>query len=274
MTTLPPEPPATDSTPPQAHQARQVAESFGADAERYDRARPRYPEALVERVMAASPGRDILDVGCGTGIVARQFQAAGASVLGVEPDQRMAQFARQHGTETEVATFEAWDPAGRDFDTVVAGMAWHWIDPVAGAAQAAQVLRPGGRLALLWYVFQPPPALAEAFAGVYQRVLGDSPLVRGIMPSLDRYSAFFTQAEDGFRQAGDFGYPERWRFDWDRACTRAQWLDQVPTFGGHTQFPPGQLEELLDGLGAVVDAAGGTFTMHYTAVVVTAVRLP
>ena len=72
------------------HQHRQVAESFGSDAERYDRARPSYPGALVQRIVAASPGADVLDVGCGTGIAARQFEAAGCRVLGVDPDARMA----------------------------------------------------------------------------------------------------------------------------------------------------------------------------------------
>src|SRR6516165_12487746 len=95
------------------HQHRQVAESFGADAERYDRARPGYPGALVERIVAASPGLDVLDVGVGTGIAARQLQAAGCRVLGVDPDARMAGLARRLGIEAEVATFEAWDPAGR-----------------------------------------------------------------------------------------------------------------------------------------------------------------
>src|SRR5919108_1087957 len=141
--------------PSKPHQARQVAESFGADPGRYDRARPRYPDALVERIVAASPGPAVLDVGCGTGIAARQFQAAGCTVLGVEPDARMAGWARERGLDVEVSTFEDWDPAGRAFDAVVAGMTWHWVDPVAGAAKAAQALRPGGRLALFWYVFEP-----------------------------------------------------------------------------------------------------------------------
>ncbi|MFY1631656.1 class I SAM-dependent methyltransferase, partial [Solwaraspora sp. WMMB335] len=131
---------------PELHQARQVAESFGAEAERYDRARPRYPDALVDRIVAASPGPDVLDVGCGTGIEARQFQSANCTVLGVDPDVRMAEFARRSGVEVEVATFEDWDPAGRVFDAVVAGQAWHWVHPVAGATKAAQVLRPGGLL--------------------------------------------------------------------------------------------------------------------------------
>lgn len=84
------------------HHHRREAESFGADAERYDRSRPTYPESLVQRIIAASPGRQVLDVGCGTGIEARQFQAAGCNVLGVDPDARMAEYARHTGAEVEV----------------------------------------------------------------------------------------------------------------------------------------------------------------------------
>jgi SAM-dependent methyltransferase len=257
--------------PSESHKARHIAESFGADPERYDRARPRYPEALVERIVAASPGRDVVDVGCGTGIAARQLQAAGCTVLGVEPDARMAEWARLHGLEVEVSTFEDWDPAGRTFDAVVAGMTWHWVDPVAGVVKAAQALRTGGRLALFWYVFQPPADLAAAFSAVYRRVLPGSPFAKGAMPGLDAYSAFFTKAEDGIRQAGGFGEPEQWRFDWDQTYTRDEWLEFVPTSGGHHLFPRALRDELMAGIGAAVDAAGGSFTMHFTAVAVTAV---
>ncbi len=53
-------------------------------------------------------------------------------------------------------------PAIRVFDAVIAGQTWHWVDPVAGAAKAADVLRPGGRIAVFWNVFQFPPDLSEA----------------------------------------------------------------------------------------------------------------
>ena len=218
-----------------------MAESFGADAERYDRARPRYPDAMVERIVAASPGRDVLDVGIGTGIAARQFQAAGCTVLGVEPDARMADVARRSGVEVEVATFEAWDPAGRKFDAVVAGQAWHWVDPVAGAAKAAQVLRPGGRLAVFWNVFQPPPGAVEAFAAVYHRVVPDSrtsgPTASGRGPG--RVLGAVRQGRRRDPEAGAFGDPEQWRFDWERSYTRDEWLDQLPTRRPHPA-PAGQ----------------------------------
>lgn len=254
------------------HQQRTVAESFGADAERYDRARPRYPAGLVDRVIAESRGREILDVGCGTGIAARLFASAGCRVLGVEPDARMAEIARGGGTEVQVARFEDWDAGRRRFDAVISAQAWHWVDPVAGAAKAASVLRPGGRLAVFWNVFDPPARLRAAFDGVYRRVLPGSPL-GGLwsLPALTAYQAMSGTAASGIRRAGGFGAPQEWRFDWSRPYTREEWLAVVPTLGGHGEFPPAVLAELLTGLGAVIDTAGGTFAMPYATVAVTAV---
>ncbi|MGP3934460.1 class I SAM-dependent methyltransferase [Nonomuraea sp. KM88] len=256
----------------QPHRLRQVAESFGTDAERYDRTRPRYPDALVERIVAAAPGPDLLDVGCGTGIAARQFRAAGCTVLGVEPDERMAGLARRTGVACEVSTFEAWDAAGRTFDTVIAAQAWHWVDPVAGAAKAAEVLRPGGRLALFWNAFQPPPGLNEAFAAAYRQVLPEMPGYDHTKPVTEAYTAMCAMAADGMREAGAFGDPEQWHIGWEHTYTRDAWLDQVPTHGGGTRLPPAKRDELLSAIGAAIDAMGGAFTMSYTAVAVTATR--
>jgi SAM-dependent methyltransferase len=249
-----------------------VAESFGSDAARYDRARPSYPGALVERIVAASPGRRVVDVGCGTGIAARLFREAGCEILGVDPDARMAGVARQTGLEVEVATFEAWEPAGREFDAVIAAQAWHWVDPVAGATKAAETLRPAGRLAIFWNAFQPPTGLRDAFADVYRRVETGLPFDPWARPLLDAYRAGCAKAADGIRQAGAFGEPEQWQFDWSRPYTTGEWLDLVPTIGGHSQIRADRLEELLAGLGATVDAAGGSFTMEYATVAVTAAR--
>jgi len=257
-----------------SHLQRQVAEGFGADAGRYDRARPTYPADLVDRIVAASPGRDVLDVGCGTGISARLFQAAGCRVTGVDPDPRMAEQARQGGTETEVAKFEDWSPAGRTFDAVIAAQAWHWVDPVAGAAKAAAVLRPGGRLAVFWNAFDPPTGLREAFAEVFRRVLPDSPSGGfWARPAVDVYRAGCVKVADAIRQSGEFGEPEEWLSYWERPYTRDEWLDLVPTTGGFTRHPAAIQQEILDGLGAAVDAAGATFTMSYTTIAATAVRL-
>ena len=250
-----------------------MAESFGVDAERYDRTRPPYPEAMVERVAAAAPGRDFLDVGCGTGIAARQFREAGCTVLGVEPDARMADFARRTGIAVEVATFEDWDPAGRTFDAVVAGQAWHWVDPVAGGAKAAAVLRPGGRFAAFWHVFDAPPAVGEALAAAFRRVVPDSPIALPTTPkqAQDVAQGLVARYSGGLRAAG-FGEPERWQFEWAKTVTRDEWLDMLPTTGGLTRLPPDRLAEVLADVGAAIDTLGGTFTMRYTTEVLTAAR--
>ncbi|MFJ8750250.1 class I SAM-dependent methyltransferase [Streptomyces sp. NPDC102441] len=267
--------PKKQSGPPggDPHRAREVAESFGSDAERYDRARPPYPDALVEAVIAGCPGSRVLDVGCGTGIGARQFLAAGCTVLGVDPDARMAGIARHSGIDVEVAAFEAWDPAGRLFDMVVAGQAWHWIEPAAGAAKAARALRHGGRLAAFWHVFEPPPEVADAFATAYRREAPDSPF--GRQPAGrpgDAYAVILDRAADGIREAGGFGGPERWRFDWERVYTRDEWLDLLPTQGSLTGLPSERLARVLEKVGTAIDAMGGRFTMSSATVAIAATR--
>jgi SAM-dependent methyltransferase len=257
---------------PEPHRHREVAEAFGADAERYDRTRPRYPDAMVKRIVSAMPGRDVLDVGCGTGIAGRQFSAAGCRVLGVDVDERMADVARRHGIAVEVATFESWDAAGRSFDGVVSGQTWHWVDPDVGAAAAARVLRPGGLLALFWNVFRPPSEIGADFSAVYQRIVPDLPSNPWAKPALDGYLTLVAAAADGMDRTGAFGEPERWQVDWEHRYSRDEWLDQVPTHGGHNRLPPDTLAALLSAIGAAIDAAGGGFTMHYTTVAVTAPR--
>lgn len=268
MVTLPP-------SAGQPHGRRDIAESFGADAERYDRARPRYPDALIERI-AADPGTAVLDVGCGTGIAARQLRAAGCQVLGVEPDARMADLARRFGVEVEVSTFEQWEPRGREFDAVVAGTAWHWVDPVAGAEKAARVLRPGGLLAPFWNVGQLPPDLAEAVADACERALPDVPFdLRAAVTrsAVEGYQTLLDKAADGMRAAGGrFGEPEQWRYDWEFTYTRDAWLDVMPTQGTFTNFPADRLAPVLEAVGAAIDERGGSFVMPYATLAVTGRR--
>ncbi len=256
------------------HRHREWAESFGTDPERYHRTRPRYPAAFIRDLVDALPGREVLDVGVGTGIVARQLQSAGCRVLGVDVDARMAESARRRGVDVEVARFESWDPARRTFDAVVGGQTWHWVDPVAGTAKAAEVLRPHGRLAVFWNGGDAPPELAEAFAGVYRRLLPELPMLFTVRSAVDGYGGFISTAEDAIRQTAGFGEPEQRRYPWEQTYTRDDWVDQLPTSGFFGQIPPDRAQSLVEGIGDAVDAAGGSFTMRYTTVVVTAERAP
>ena len=249
-----------------------MAQSFGTDPERYDRTRPPYPQALVDRIIASIPGREVLDVGIGTGVSAQPFRAAGYRVLGVEVDPRMAEFARRRGFEVDVARFEDWDPAGRSFDALIAGMTWHWIDPVAGAANAAAVLRPAGLLAPFWNVAQPPAELAQAFTNVYRRVLPDTPFAAAPTDLITAYDRLLETTSAAIQATSAFTDPERLRFDWQRSYTTGEWLEQVPTFGGHSTFAPERLAQLLLGLRTAIDNAGGTFTITYATLAITARR--
>lgn len=105
---------------------------------------------------------------------------------------------------------------------------------------------------------------------MYRRVVPGSPVLQRGTPGPEAYSALCDEAADGIRGTAAFSGPERLRFGWDRRYSRDEWLDAVPTFGGHGQFPPDTLEELLAGIGAAIGAAGGSVTGRYATVAVTA----
>lgn len=255
------------------HKARGTAQSFGSDAQRYNRARPSYPDALVDRIVAGSPGPKVLDVGCGTGIAARQFQTAGCTVFGVEPDARMAAFAQANGVPVEVATFEDWQPADQKFDVVIAAQSWHWVDPVTGALKAAKLLRPYGRLAIFGHAFEPPAEVAEPFAAAFRRVAPNSPFSnQPARRPLSTYQALYAKVADTIRRTERFDEPEQWLFEWEQPYTRDQWLELLPTTGGLTTLLPTQLAEIQDAVGRAIDSLGGQFTMQYNTLAVTAVR--
>ncbi|EGJ78890.1 putative methyltransferase [Streptomyces sp. Tu6071] len=89
---------------------------------------------------------------------------------------------------------------------------------------------------------------------------------------MDAYQPLFAKIADGIRQTGSFSEPEQWRFAWERTYSRAEWLDQLPTFGGLTQLPADKMEEVLDSAGTAIDKLGGHATMPYTSVVITSTR--
>ncbi len=231
------------------------------------------------------PGRDVLDVGCGSGIEARQFQAGGCTVLGVDPDAAMAEYACGTGVPVDVARFETWDAAGRTFDAVVAGTAWHWVDPVAGTAKAAEVLRPGGLFAPFHHASLTPPELADAAdsalpgwttrsANAYRRVAPYSPFdPNGRRRSpMDLYQPLFDRIADEIRRTNGFGEPVLWRFDWERTYSRDEWLNLLPTQGTLATLPPPALAAVLDAVGNAIDRMGGSFSLPYATVAVTAMR--
>lgn len=127
------------------------ATSFGAVAGVYERARPGYPVAAVRELLGAGP-LDVLDLGAGTGKLTRVVAGLGHRVRAVDPDAAMlAELARAvPDVGCEVGSAEALPMADGSVDAVVAGQAYHWFDPERALPEIARVLRPGGRLGLLW----------------------------------------------------------------------------------------------------------------------------
>jgi SAM-dependent methyltransferase len=251
------------------HKDRVRAGSFGDDPLLYDRARPWYPAAMVDALLADEP-RDVLDVGCGTGIAGRLFAARGCTVVGVEPDARMAAVARGHGLEVEEATFESWAPGGRIFDLLVSGQAWHWVDPEVGARKAAAVLRPGGTIGLFWNQGRPVGDVGAALDAVYERVA----------PGLEEYSVLlrplgperFEAAGAGLLATRAFGEASITTYPWSRTYRRSEWLDHLMTHSDHRTMSAALRTVLLGDIGAVIDDFGGKLRVDYRCWLVVAGR--
>jgi ubiquinone/menaquinone biosynthesis C-methylase UbiE len=126
--------------------------SFGAVADTYDRYRPAPPGEAVDWVLPTN-AVDVLDLGAGTGAVTRLLRTrVPGKVVAAEPDARMrAVLVRRVPDMSAVgARAEALPFADESFDAVAVSSAWHWMDLALTVPEAARVLRPGGRLGVLW----------------------------------------------------------------------------------------------------------------------------
>jgi ubiquinone/menaquinone biosynthesis C-methylase UbiE len=138
-------------TTPDASPAPDWAHSFGDVAEAYERGRPTYPTDAVQWMLGDQP-RSVLELGAGTGKLTRVLVALGHDVHATDPDPAMLAVleTRLPGTPTAVASAEEIPLADGSVDAVVAAQAFHWFDLDRALPEIARVLRPDGRICLVW----------------------------------------------------------------------------------------------------------------------------
>ncbi|QFT79841.1 Demethylrebeccamycin-D-glucose O-methyltransferase [Roseovarius sp. THAF27] len=139
---------------------------FGRTASDYATHRAGFPPAFFELLTQrgwTGPGQTAVDLGCGTGTVARGLAGLGLDVTGIDPAQPLLDEARKldraAGVEItyKTGTAEATGLAAASADLVTAGQCWHWFDRPAAAAEVARLLRPGGRAVIAHFDWLPLP---------------------------------------------------------------------------------------------------------------------
>ena len=221
------------------------ARSFGRGAADYRRARPPYPPEAI-RWLVPEGARRVLDLAAGTGKLTEGLVALGFEVIAVEPDDEMRAelVAAVPGATAMVGAAESVPlPAGA-VDAVVVAQAWHWFTTGRAVPEIARVLRPGGRIGVVWNVRDHTRAWVEDFTQLIHR--GDSlePLHRE--PELGQL----------------FGPVEHATFTWTHRIPAGD-LRTLAASRSHTlTLPPAEQLRLLDDVDALArthpDLAGRT----------------
>ena len=128
-----------------------LSRSFGAVADEYNRLRSG-PSAEALDWLLPKDASDVIEIGAGTGILTRLLAERVGHLAAVEPDERMR--AVLAAADPRIAVLagqaEAIPADSSSVDVVIAQSAWHWVDESRAIPEVARVLRPGGRLSLVW----------------------------------------------------------------------------------------------------------------------------
>jgi SAM-dependent methyltransferase len=142
------------------------AARFSGRASDYAKYRPSYPTEAIDAVLAGLPQASaltVVDVGAGTGISSRLLTARGARVIGIEPNSEMRQAALASNLDVRDATAENTGLSDGSVDVVAAFQAFHWFATPAAVEEFTRILRPSGRVALVWNVRDDRDAFTKAY---------------------------------------------------------------------------------------------------------------
>jgi SAM-dependent methyltransferase len=211
--------------------------AFAEVAGAYERGRPGYPADAV-RWLAGTEPCDVVDLGAGTGKLTRALVELGHRVTAVEPlaEMRAQLEAAVPGVHAVPGAAESMPLADASADVVTSAQAFHWFDHDDALPEIARVLRPGGRLALVWNSRDDDdPWMARLSAIIGNESIQESDVV----PVLDG--------------SGLFRWVEAKRFAFEQVLDRDGLLDLVLSRSYLAKLPGPEREPVLEAVGALYD---------------------
>ncbi len=220
--------------------ARRAA-SFSAVADAYERGRPEYPEEAA-RWITGEPPLDVVDLAAGTGKLTRVLVRLGHRVTAVEPlPEMLAQLLEAvPGVRAVEGRAEAMPLPDASADAVVAAQAYHWFDPPAALPEIARVLRPGGRLGIVWNLRDES---VDWVARLSELIDSGGDKERDDADEIAE-SALYEQAEEA-----------EWR--WEQPLDRARLRDLVLSRSYCATLPPERQQAVLDPVDRLYDELAG-----------------
>ncbi len=226
--------------------------TFDSRADRYHRARPRYPAALFDRWQSAAglgpDGGDVLEIGPASGVATEELARRGHRITAVELGRALADVARSTlGSFDTVsivnADFDTWEPpAWGAFDAVVVATAWHWLDPDRRYHLAHRHLRPGGTLGF-WSALHVVPIGGDRFFEEIQPIydeIGIGTIDDWDFPKPGELETYGDEIES----SGLFEVLDISHHDWEITYDATAYIDLLRTFSGHIELEPWQEERL------------------------------
>ncbi|HET9074821.1 MAG TPA: class I SAM-dependent methyltransferase [Solirubrobacteraceae bacterium] len=243
--------------------------SFGSVARQYDRARPSYPAALVDEVIAyagARPGSCAVEAGAGTGKATALFAERGLRITAIEPSPEMAEVGAAHLDDARVrfviSTFERAELAPHSARLIFSAQAWHWVEPLTGERIAARVLEPGGAIACFWNrVDWSRCALRRRLDTAYASVRwGDGGLMAPKLAEFDFTAAW----RERVSAVPGLGAPESRTYGWTQSYSTAEYIALLGTHSDHILLEESRRIALFGAVAAVIDEAGGSIELTYS----------
>jgi SAM-dependent methyltransferase len=228
---------------------RGPASSFAQVADAYERGRPGYPEEAV-RWLAGETPCDVVDLGAGTGKLTRSLVQLGHRVTAIEPLTEMLELlpASAPGAFAILGNAEVIPLPDASADVVTAAQAFHWFDHSVALPEIARVLRPGGRLALVWNKRDD----RERWVAELSQTIGAETVEHG-------------DAEGPIEASGLFGPVEMTTFEWAQRLDRRMLRDLVLSRSYCVVKAPAEREAILGAVDRLFaeHATEGTIGLPY-----------